>query len=64
MRLERRAQVPLLLVVLAPLTAVAASLVLSGGLIALANINPLEAFVALLKGAFGTRLWLRPGRNR
>jgi len=58
MRLERRAQVPPLLAAVAPLAAVAASLVLSGGLIALADVNPFEAYAAMLKGAFGTRLSL------
>ena len=56
MRLERRTHVPLYLTALAPLTAIAVSLVLSGGLIAAAGVNPLEAYAAMLKGAFGSRL--------
>jgi ABC-type uncharacterized transport system permease subunit len=56
MRLERRSHVPLYLTALAPLTAIAVSLVLSGGLIAAAGVNPLEAYAAMLKGAFGSRL--------
>ena len=56
MRLERRTHVPLYLTALAPLTAIAVSLVLSGGLIAAAGVNPLEAYAEMLKGAFGSRL--------
>lgn len=56
MRLERRAHVPLGLVAAAPLGAVLAALVIAGGLISLAGINPLKAYAEMLTGAFGSRL--------
>lgn len=56
MRLERRTHAPVLLVVLAPVLAVAAALILSAGLIVAADVNPLTAYVEMLKGAFGSRL--------
>jgi simple sugar transport system permease protein len=56
MRLERRPHAPVLLVVLAPVLAVAAALILSAGLIVAADVNPLTAYVEMLKGAFGSRL--------
>lgn len=56
MRLERRTQVPLGLVVVAPLLAVLAALFLGSGLIAMADVNPLSAYGHLLNGAFGSRL--------
>lgn len=56
MQLERRTEVPLTLVVIAPLLAVVLALLLSGGLIALAGVNPLRAYGEMLKGAFGSRL--------
>ncbi|APX12962.1 ABC transporter permease [Tateyamaria omphalii] len=56
MRLERRAQVPLRLVVVAPLAAVAVALLLAGGLIAAAGVSPLTAYVEMVVGALGSRL--------
>ncbi|KUP91613.1 ABC transporter permease [Tritonibacter horizontis] len=56
MQLERRTDVPLRLVVSAPLAAVLAALVLAAGLIAAAGVNPLSAYAAMLKGALGSRL--------
>lgn len=56
MRLERRAHVPLHLVIIAPLVAVAVALILAGGLIAAAGVNPLAAYVEMLRGALGSRL--------
>ncbi|MCP4198404.1 MAG: ABC transporter permease [Proteobacteria bacterium] len=56
MRLDRRTHVPLHLVILAPLAAVFAALVLVAGLIAAAGVNPLTAYAEMLKGAFGSRL--------
>lgn len=56
MRLERRPDTPLALMIAAPLVAVAISLVLSGLLIAIAGANPLQAYVEIVKGAFGSRL--------
>lgn len=56
MRLERRAQVPLALIIVAPVTAVAIALILAGGLIAAAGVNPLTAYTEMLRGAFGSRL--------
>ncbi len=56
MRLERRASAPLHLVLLAPMGAVLAALVLAGGLIAAAGVNPLAAYAEMLRGALGSRL--------
>lgn len=56
MRLEKRAHVPLHLVVLAPLGAIAAALIFAGGLIAAAGTNPLDAYLEMLRGALGSRL--------
>ncbi|MEP5632031.1 MAG: ABC transporter permease [Tateyamaria sp.] len=56
MRLERRAHVPLHLVIIAPLIAIAVALILAGGLIAAAGVNPLSAYGEMLRGAFGSRL--------
>lgn len=56
MRLERRPHVPLRLVIIAPLVAVVAALVLAGGLIAAAGVNPLRAYAEMLRGALGSRL--------
>lgn len=55
MRLERRAHVPLHLVIIAPLTAIVVALVLAGVLIAAAGVNPLTAYVEMLRGALGSR---------
>lgn len=56
MRLERRTDVPVLLVVLAPALAILTALVLCAGLILAANVNPLTAYAEMLTGAFGSRL--------
>ncbi|WP_439124082.1 ABC transporter permease [Marivita sp.] len=56
MRLERRENVPLALVAIAPLTAILAALVLAAGLIAAAGVNPLMAYSEMLRGALGSRL--------
>ncbi|MEP4554481.1 MAG: ABC transporter permease [Tateyamaria sp.] len=56
MRLERRPHVPLHLVIIAPLIAIAVALILAGGLIAAAGVNPLSAYGEMLRGAFGSRL--------
>ena len=56
MRFERRASIPPALLLAAPLGAVAASLLLSGILIALAGAPVLEAYRRILIGAFGSRL--------
>ena len=56
MRLERRADTPLVLAITAPLLAVVAALAISGGLIALADVNPATAYAEMLRGAFGSRL--------
>ena len=39
---------------LLPVGAIAAALLLFGGLVALAGINPIEVWVLLFKGAFGS----------
>ncbi len=56
MRLERRAYVPLYLVVVAPLAAVAVALILAGVLIAAAGVSPATAYAEMLRGALGSRL--------
>lgn len=56
MRLERRAEVPLTLVLVAPLVAIVAALAIAGILIALAGVNPLDAYRQLFVSAFGSRL--------
>lgn len=56
MRLERRPNVPVHLAIAAPLAAVAVALILAGGLIAAAGVNPLTAYVEMLRGALGSRL--------
>lgn len=58
MRLERRANVPLTLVAVAPLCAILAALVLAAGLIGAAGVNPLTAYAEMLRGALGSRLSL------
>ncbi|MFN3686316.1 ABC transporter permease [Salinarimonas sp.] len=56
MRLERRADTPLALAAAAPIGAVIAALAISGVLIAAAGASPLDAYAAMLRGAFGSRL--------
>lgn len=58
MRLERRASVPWTLAASAPLAAIAAALALAAGLILAAGVNPLSAYVEMLRGALGSRLAL------
>ncbi|MEN0087078.1 MAG: ABC transporter permease [Pseudomonadota bacterium] len=56
MRFERREQRSTLMVIAPPIIAIAVSLMLAGVLIALAGAPVVEAFAALIKGAFGSRL--------
>ncbi|WP_299784837.1 ABC transporter permease [uncultured Marivita sp.] len=56
MRLERRENVPLSTVAMAPLAAILAALVLAAGLIGAAGVNPLTAYGEMLRGALGSRL--------
>ena len=56
MQFERRAKPPLWLTLGAPLSAVAAALVLSGRLIALSGAPVFEAYGTIVTSAFGTRL--------
>ena len=56
MRFERRADVPLHLVALAPVAAIGAALLLCAGLIAAAGVNPLTAYAEMFRGALGSRL--------
>lgn len=56
MRLERRDRTSLSMIVAAPVAAILVSLILSGGLIAMAGANPFDAYFEMLKGAFGSRL--------
>lgn len=56
MRLERRSDVSLTALVIAPVAAIAVALLLCAGLIALAGVNPAAAYAEMLKGAFGSRL--------
>ncbi|KIC48013.1 ABC transporter permease [Tateyamaria sp. ANG-S1] len=56
MRLERRAHVPIHLVIVAPIAAITVALTLAAGLIAAAGVNPLTAYTEMLQGAFGSRL--------
>jgi len=54
MRLEPRTKVPFVLVILAPIAAIAASFVLCAGLVAWSGASVLEAYGLLLKGALGS----------
>jgi simple sugar transport system permease protein len=56
MRLERRTEVPVTLLLAAPMMAVVVALALSGILIAIAGVNPLSAYGEMVTGAFGSRL--------
>ena len=56
MRFERREEVSLPALILAPLVAVLAALVLCAGLIAMAGVSPWLAYGEMLRGAFGSRL--------
>ncbi|GLQ05576.1 ABC transporter permease [Sneathiella chinensis] len=55
MILEPRTNTPLWMTISAPVLAVVVVLILSGGLIAWAGAPLLESYVALVKGAFGSR---------
>jgi len=56
MQFERRADVSMPALVVAPFAAIAVALLLCAGLIAVAGVNPLTAYAEMLKGAFGSRL--------
>ena len=56
MQFERRADVPIVLLVVAPLGAVATALAFSGILVAIAGAPVGEAYRRILVGAFGSRL--------
>ena len=56
MRLERRGDVPLRIIIFAPFMAVLVALLIAAFLIAAAGVNPLTAYVELLRGALGSRL--------
>lgn len=56
MRFERRSHVPTGVLLLAPVCAVLASLMISGILIALAGANPFQAYWQIVASAFGSRL--------
>lgn len=56
MRFERRADVSMPALVVAPFAAIAVALLLCAGLIAAAGVNPLTAYAEMLKGALGSRL--------
>lgn len=56
MRLERRANVPLYLMIFAPICAIFMALFLAAGLILAAGVNPLTAYAEMLTGALGSRL--------
>ncbi len=58
MRLEARERTPLWLLLLAPVLAVLAALVLASGLILWTGESVLNAYGSLLKGAFGSRFAL------
>ena len=56
MQFERRADVSMPALVVAPFAAIAVALVLCAGLIAAAGVNPLAAYAEMMKGALGSRL--------
>ena len=56
MRFERRADVSVPALILAPFAAILVSLVLCAGLIAAAGVSPLTAYAEMLRGAYGSRL--------
>jgi general nucleoside transport system permease protein len=56
MRFERREDVSIVALVLAPFVAIAAALLICAGLIAMAGVSPLQAYAEMLTGAFGSRL--------
>lgn len=56
MRFERRADVSLTALLVAPVAAILAALILCAGLIAAAGVSPLTAYTEMLRGAYGSRL--------
>lgn len=56
MRFERRVDVSLLALVLAPFAAILVALALCSVLIAAAGVSPLTAYAEMLRGAYGSRL--------
>lgn len=56
MRLERRIEVPIALVLAAPVAAIASALVIAGFLIVLAGADPFKAYQMIIVSAFGSRL--------
>lgn len=56
MRFERREEVSVTALVIAPFAAVTVALILCAGLIAMAGVSPLTAYGEMLNGAFGSRL--------
>ena len=56
MRFERRADVSVPALILAPFAAILVALVLCAGLIAAAGVSPLTAYAEMLRGAYGSRL--------
>lgn len=56
MRIERREEVSVAALILAPFGAVLGALVLCAGLIAMAGVSPWVAYGEMLRGSFGSRL--------
>lgn len=56
MRFERRDDISVVALLVAPFAAVSVALVLCAGLIAMAGVSPLAAYAEMVKGAFGSRL--------
>jgi simple sugar transport system permease protein len=56
MRFERREDVSVTALVIAPFVAIGVALVLCAGLIAMAGVSPMAAYSEMLTGAFGSRL--------
>jgi simple sugar transport system permease protein len=56
MRFERREDVSVTALVIAPFVAIGVALVLCAGLIAMAGVSPMAAYTEMLTGAFGSRL--------
>ena len=56
MRFERREEVSITALVIAPFSAVAVALILCAGFIAMAGVSPMTAYGEMLNGAFGSRL--------
>lgn len=56
MRFERREDVSVTALLIAPFAAIGAALLLCAGLIAMAGVSPMAAYAEMLTGAFGSRL--------